>query len=176
MKSSPTVFGGAVVLAISAAAPAVAAPSGLLNKTITVSFTATGMATSVSRGTHGFSTNVSRIIYVSSNGRLFMRHRASNQKGLSRGGDFAPDDERRGRGSFSFQGDRLVGVIPYVNGARQITISFDSNFSSCTASIIEGRSNGTIRRKGPSGEMQEITSVTASAPSCSITEGNAFAN
>lgn len=176
MKGSRALLGGAVALVLFSTLPAASAPSGLLNKTITVSFTATGMATSVSRGTHGFSTNVSRIIYVSSNGRLFMRHRASNQKGMSRGGDFAPDDERRGRGSFSFQGDRLVGVIPYANGARQISISFDSSFSSCTASVIEGRSNGTMRRKGPSGEMQEITSVTASAPSCSIAAGNAFAD
>jgi hypothetical protein len=176
MNKSRVMIGGAAVLALSAAVPAAAAPSGLLNKTITVSFTASGIATSSSGVTHGFSTQVSRIIYVSSNGRLFMRHRASNQKGRSRGGDFAPDDTQQGKGSFNFQGDRLVGVIPYANGARQMSISFDSGFSGCTASVIEGRSNGTIRRKGPSGEMQEITSATTSTPSCSITAGNAFAN
>lgn len=159
-----------------AGAWAAGAPSGLLNKTITVSFTASGEAKSVSGKTHGFSTQVMRIIYVSSNGRLFMRHRASNQKGRSRGADFAPDDARQRRGSFSFQANRLVGVIPYANGARQISISFDGAFSTCSANIIEGRSNGTIRRIAPNGEMQEISSATASSPSCSIAAGNAFAD
>jgi hypothetical protein len=52
---------------------------------------------------------------------------------------------------------------------------FDSGFSSCTASVIEGHSAGTIRRKGPNGVMYEISSATTSSPSCSIQSGNAFA-
>ena len=139
-----------------------------------VSFTATGEAKSPEGKVHNFNTQVSRIIYVSSAGRLFMRHRASNGK-TSRGGDFEPGTEARGAGSFSFQGNRLVGVIPYQAGARQITVTFDSGFSSCTASIIEGHSGGVIRRKGPNGMMYEITSGTTSTPNCSIQSGNAFA-
>ena len=179
MKMSRAALGAAVLIALWTTGPALAAPSGLLDKTITVSFTASGMAKTSMGATRSFNTQVSRIIYVSSNGRLFMRHRATRTVGLksrSRGGDFAPDDERQGRGSFNFQGNRLVGVIPYANGARQITISFDSSFGTCSASIIEGRSNGTIRRISPGGEMVEISSATTSSPSCSITAGNAFAN
>jgi hypothetical protein len=150
---------------------ALAAPAGALNKTITISFASTGMAKAPDGQSRGFTTQVSRMIYVSSAGRLFMRHRATNRGG-SRGGDFAPGG---GGGSFNFQGDRLVGVIPYEVGARQITVTFDSGFSSCSVNVIEGHSGGVIRRKGPNGMMYELSGVTTTSPSCSIQGGNAFA-
>ena len=153
------------------AAPAFAAPPQLLNKTITISFTATGVGKSPEGVQRGFNTQVSRIIYVSSAGRLFIRHRAS-LRGNTRGGDTAPGE---GNGSFSFQGNRLVGVQSFGTGARQYTVTFDPSFSSCTASVIEGKSGGVIRRKGPDGIMYEITGGTTSSVSCSIQNGNAFA-
>ena len=67
---------------------AAGAPPQAMNKTITISFTASGMAKSPEGQVKGYSTQVTRIIYVSSAGRLFMRHRASQGKN-SRGGDFA---------------------------------------------------------------------------------------
>jgi len=149
-------------------------PAAAMNKTITISFTSTGTAKSPEGETTGFSTSASRMIYVSSAGRLFMRHTASNAK-ASRGGDFDPNDTRTGKGDFRFNGDKLVGVIPYAAGARQITVTFDPNFSSCTASIIEGHTGGIMRRKGPNGIMYELSGVTTSSPSCSIQSGNAFA-
>ena len=79
-------------------------------------------------------------------------------------------------GACRFQGSRLVGVIPYDTGARQITVSFDPAFSSCSATIIEGHSAGIIRRKGPNGMMYEITQATTTTPSCSVQSGNAFAS
>jgi hypothetical protein len=150
---------------------AAGAPPQVMNKTITISFTASGMAKSPEGQVKGVSTQVSRIIYVSSAGRLFVRLRASNRGG-SRGGDFGPGE---GGGSFSFQGNRLVGVLPFVTGARQITVTFDPGFSSCSASVIEGHSGGVIRRKGPNGILYEVSSATTSSPSCSIQSGNAFA-
>ena len=154
-------------------AKAESVPAAAMNKTVTVSFTATGNGKRPDGQTRAFNTQVTRMIYISSAGRLFMRHQASNQRG-SRGGDFDPNDARQGKGSFHFQGNRLVGVIPYANGARQITVSFDGSFSSCTASIIEGHSAGVIKRKGPDGVMYEITGASTTAPSCSIQSGNAF--
>src|SRR5262245_29090835 len=74
-----------------------------------------------------------------------------------------------------FRGNRLVGVLPYRTGARQITITFDAGGSSCSASVIEGHSGGVIRRKGPDGIMHEITNAMTSSVSCSIRSGNAFA-
>jgi hypothetical protein len=162
-----------------ACSPAVAAvPSAAMNKTITISFTAGGTAKDPDGRTHPFSTSVTRTVYVSSAGRLFMRHTATaNTKGHeSRGGDFDPSDTRAGKGSFSFQGDRLVGVIPYAGGARQITATFDGSFSSCTASVIEGNAgSGSFMRKGPDGVVREISNATTSGVSCSIQSGNAFA-
>src|SRR5258708_5722960 len=121
---------------LSAPATAAGVPAAAMDKTITISFIATGNFKSADGQTRGFSTSVSRIIYVSSAGRLFMRHVATNRR-ASRGGDFAPGDARPGGGSFRFQGNQLIGVIPYAMGARQITVSFDAGFSSCTVSIIE---------------------------------------
>jgi hypothetical protein len=154
------------------AAPALAAPPQLLDKTITISFTATGQAKSPDGQTRNFNTQLLRIIYVSSAGRLFMRGRAS-WRGGSRGGDFGPGE---GGGSFSFQGNRLVGVVPFETGARQITVTFDPGFSSCSASVIEGHAGGVIRRTGPDGIRYEVTGGTTSAVSCSIRAGNAFAS
>jgi hypothetical protein len=151
-----------------------AAPSQAMNKTITVAFTATGTSKAPDGIVRSFNTQVTRMIYVSSAGRLFMRHEA-RRGSMSRGGDFDPSDTRRGKGSFNFQGNKLVGVIPYDAGARQITVTFDPGFSSCTANVIEGHSGGVIRRMGPSGKMYEITRGTTTAPSCSIQTGNAFA-
>jgi hypothetical protein len=176
MNFSYAIAGVFLLAAVSAPAFAGGVPAAAVNKTITVSFAATGNAKSADGHVKGFSTQVSRIIYVSSAGRLFMRHRAT-QGANSRGGDFDPNDARAGKGNFSFQGDRLVGVIPYDAGARQITVTFDPGFSSCTATVIEGHSGGgTIRRKGPNGMMYEISGASTSSPSCSIQSGNAFAS
>lgn len=169
---------GAAVAALSimacSASWAGSVPAEAMNKTITISFTATGMAKSADGKTHGFSNQISRMIYVSSAGRLFMRFRASNPKGRSRGGDFGPDDAKQG--VFNFQGKRLVGVIPFATGARQVTVTFDPGFTSCTANVIEGHSNGVIRRLGPNGTMYEVTSATVVNPACSIQSGNGFAS
>ena len=61
---------------------------------------------------------VSRIIYVSSNGRLFMRHITTSMgKGRrQRGGDFEPGGGRGG--SFAFQGNRLVGTMTMGGGCQ----------------------------------------------------------
>ncbi len=105
-----------------------------------------------------------------------MRHTATNRAGTA-GGDFDPAAQSAGRGGgFSFQGDKLVGALPYTGGARQITVTFDPGFSSCTASVIEGNAgSGSFKRKGPGGVVREITNATPSGVSCSIQSGNAFA-
>lgn len=154
---------------------AAGAPAAAMNKTITISFVATGMSKRTDGTTRGFNTTVSRMIYVSSAGRLFMRHTLTSGR-ASRGGDFDPNDARTGKGSFQFRGNKLVGVIPFSSGARQITATFDPGFSSCTATVIEGHSGGVIRRRGPDGAMYEVTSGSTTSVTCSIQNGNAFAN
>jgi hypothetical protein len=150
-----------------------AVPPQAMNKTITISFTATGQVRTPEGQVRNYNAQVWRIIYVSSAGRLFTRFRASSGR-YSQGGDAIAGEG--GRGSLSFQGDRLVGVMPFAAGARQITVTFDQSFSSCTLDVIEGHSGGVIRRRGLSGMMVEITQATTSTPSCSIRPGNAFAS
>ncbi|MBN8982167.1 MAG: hypothetical protein J0I29_12965 [Rhizobiales bacterium] len=175
MLNAARLFSFALVIAPSCAVAA-GAPAGALNKTVTISFVSSGMSTSASGQQKGFNTSVQRIVYISSAGRLFMKHTASNGR-AQRGGTFDPDNTSTGHGgSFNFQGNKLVGVISYAGGARQITATFDPGFSSCTASVIEGAVGGKMQRKGPNGEMYTLTGVTTSSPSCSVQSGNAFAN
>jgi hypothetical protein len=172
------------LLGVASSVTAAGVPAAAINKTITISFVATGNATNAEGQTHPFSTSHTRIIYVSSAGRIFARHFAASMGGgkgrrgrISRGADFAPGDERPAQGHFQFQGNKLIGVIPWKMGARQFTISFDDGFTSCTLSIIDGHTAGAgIMRRGPSGVMHEITSAETSSLSCSIQSGNAFAN
>jgi hypothetical protein len=175
MRISP--FLAVSILFALASSPAfAAAPAAAYNKTITISYTSSGTRIDSLGKSAGYSSQVTRIIYVSSNGRLFMRHIATSMaKGRrQRGGDFEPGGGRGG--SFAFQGNRLVGTIVMAAGAIQMTATFDPSFTSCTATVVEGRTaGGAIRRRAPSGEMVEITSVSNSTPSCSIQSGNAFA-
>jgi hypothetical protein len=175
----------AMLVALAAGPACAEAPAAALNKTITISFTASGMMSGPDGPSRPFNTAVARVIYVSGQGRLFMRHTATagggdmaSGKGTrpSRQGEFAPGDSSPRGGSFSFQGNRLVGVISYSGGARQIIATFDGGFSSCTASVIEGNAgSGSFKRKGPNGVVHEITNATTSGVSCSIQSGNAFA-
>src|SRR5215472_11131462 len=103
---------------------------------MTISFLASGVGKTPDGQYKPFNTSVTRMIYVSSAGRLFMRHTASAGR-HTRGGEFDPDAQSEGKGgTFSFQGNKLVGVLPYAGGARQISATFDAGFSSCTASVI----------------------------------------
>jgi hypothetical protein len=81
-------------------------------------------------------------------------------------------------GSFRFEGNRLVGTCKLVGAsAMQLVISFDPGFQSCTASVKFGRENGKpFQYTGIHGDTFTATEAsTASTPTCSIREGNAFA-
>jgi hypothetical protein len=91
------------------------APAGLLNKTITISFVASGTSKFPDGHTINFNTSITRTIYVSSAGRLFMRNVVASANGRrSASGDFGPDDTgasegyHPGRGTFAFQATSLL--------------------------------------------------------------------
>src|SRR5262245_25046463 len=105
------VLASLAVLWMIAGTPAGAAPAQVLNKTITVSFTATGTSTPIGGQPRAFSTAITQTIYVSSAGRVFRKYTANAVGGrASEKGGFAPGE---GNGSFAFQGDRLVGVTRF---------------------------------------------------------------
>jgi hypothetical protein len=150
-----------------------AAPSQLLNKTVSVTTTVTIPA----RGSDGtISTRqrtVSRLIYISSQGRLFVKvsqraRRAATDR------EIGPGDG----GSWPFEGNRLVTTRGFISGANQLTISFDPSFQSCSADLVIGSESGKPRVwKALNGEtLTAAGKAEVSGVSCSIQEGNAFAN
>jgi len=157
--------------------PAIAAgaPPAALNKTVTLSWSSTGSGKRADGTPVSFSNLNTRVIYISSTGRAFLRAQLRGGK-ATRQGDLAPGETARGGGGVSFQGNRLVGVEGFASGARQYVATFDAGFSSCTLSVIDAKSGGAkIRRRGPNGAMYEIDSVSTGSPTCSIQAGNAFA-
>lgn len=161
-----------LLVAACAAVPASAAPSSILNKSITVSY-ATTIPGKKADGTPVSGSRIAtRTIYVSSTGRLFGR--------VARRDGNAAETKEAGPGeagnNLRFAGDKIVGVMQFSSGAAQMTISVDPSGQSCSASIVAGRDNGRpIRWKGVDGTMREATGpVSFSNVSCSIVPGNAF--
>ncbi len=158
---------------------AAGAPQQLLNKTVTMSWTTSGMATNGEGQGRPFTNANTRTVYISSAGRPFLRMKLSSTRASrgnyeSRGADHGPEDTARG--SVHFEGNRLIGVESFTSGARQFIATFDNSYSSCTLSVIDAKAGGApIQRRGPSGAMYKIENATTGAQSCSVQSGNAFA-
>lgn len=174
------VFVGAGLITV---APALAAPQPLLNKTVTLSWT----AQSVQRGPDGkerqVSSSIKYVVYISTLGRLFERSSRS-VGGRAQGGDVDPNAAQTKMGEargLRFEGNTLVANRGYGgaggSGAMRAVATFDSSYSSCTLAVMHGKENhGTIKRKGIDGVVREYVSISVSGTSCSIQNGNAFAN
>ena len=167
-------FVAAVALgAVSSAANA--APDQLRNKSISVAFSVSIPAKG-SNGTTRQNTRQSyRQIYISSQGRVFIKT-MKKVKGFSKDREIGPGDGEGG--TLRFVGNRMVGVLSFASGASQLSISFDPSFQSCSASVIMGAESGKpIIWKGLDGVMYTSTGKpSVSSPSCSISDGNAFAS
>lgn len=160
--------------AMMGASSALGAPAGLLDKTVTMSWSSSGSGTRADGTQRSFSNLNTRVVYISSAGRTFLRMEVRGRK-AARGADVGPG-EGGSRGSVRLEGNRLVGAETFASGARQYIATFDSGFSSCTLSVIDAKAGGSkIQRKGPDGAMYVIDSVSTGSPSCSIQSGNAFA-
>jgi hypothetical protein len=151
-----------------------AAPFQLLNKSITVSMSVTIPAKSMDGTLSTRQRSIQRKIYISSQGRLFVKTAMRARRGAS-DSEAGPDD---GGNNLHFVGNRLVGTRALISGANQLTISFDPSFQSCTADMVIGTESGKPRVwKTLSGETVTATGkAVVSAVSCSIQEGNVFAN
>ena len=172
----PSATAGAtlVVLVLSAMPVLAQAPQQLYNKTIQINWS----VSVIQDGGQTVPVAVSHTIYVSSTGRLFHRGSRGNRKGQKQT-DNAPGASRNAGGEATgvrFSGNRLVGQTAFAQGARQFVATFDPSFSSCTVAVTFGREAGGIKRVGIDGKMHTIEKMTASGESCSIREGNPFAN
>lgn len=148
-----------------------AAPEGMLNKTVTISFTVTIPARAPDGTTQANPRAITRTIYISSQGRVFARSDRSVGK--------KSETSERGPGEVGIRvsGNSLVGVLPFPSGASQLTVNFDASFSNCTAQVIIGAEPGKpIVYKGLDGKTYTQTGPKqVSSVSCSVRAGNAFA-
>jgi hypothetical protein len=164
-----------ILLISSAAASAQNAPKQLYNKTVVIQW---GESLQQRRPPNEriFNTQVTavRTAYVSNAGRVFIRATRSNNSG-GRKDEVTP--ESRAAGTLVFQGNMMVGTAAFEGGARQTRVTFDPAFTSCTASVVYGKSgSGPIRWKSWDGNIYETIEANTNAASCSIRDGNAFAN
>jgi hypothetical protein len=160
---------------------ALAAPQSFYGKTLRVTWNET--RSQRVRGEGDFksvSVPLSYSVYVSSKGQLFKRLTSTSSSGRNTGskdrvGMSGTDSE--GAGSVSFQGNTLVSTTNNGGLGRRIRISFDGG-SSCSAEVLSGKTGtgAATVRSNATGKMLEFESVAAGTASCSVAEGNAFAN
>jgi hypothetical protein len=157
-----------------------AAPPQLLNKTVVLSWSSTGAARSDAGRSINFVLDHKMTVYISSEGRQFARYIRSNRSGDSNKADFEPGAKKHFNGlpqEIRFQGNQLIISHEIPSGARQITATFDASFSSCTLSVIIGKSGGAPARvTGPDRITYTLGSYTTVSPTCAIQNGNAFAS
>ena len=154
-----------------ASAPALAQAT---NKTVTVSFSVTATARDQAGHERTTSRNVTKIMYISSAGRVFVRNNR-------RAGKFGQDNEKGPEataGNFALHGKTLTGTLVFISGASRMVVTFSPDFQSCTAQVAMARESGkAFTFKGLNGKTLTATGpAVVSSPSCSVQTGNAFAN
>lgn len=163
--------------------PCQAAPSQLYNKTVSIGWTVQGMVRDPDGKEHGSNSSINYIVYVSSAGRVFEKASRSigNRTGSSEsepGANRTKNGEARG---LQFQGNKMVINRGYSggggSGAMLAVVSFDPSFSSCTLNVTHGKEGGgVIKRKSMDGIVRELLQLNVKSTSCSIREGNPFAD
>ena len=171
-------FAGAVALGGSVAQ---AAPSQLYGKSVVVSWTeereqrVNGEATTRNVGRSG-----SFSVYLSSSGKPFSRMSyafSGARGGLKHGKKDAVGGEGGSARSVSFSGSTMTASMAMSGGARNVLVSFDGGFQSCSAQVLTGKESGASHIKAKSmvnGNEIEIVSVKTGAASCRIQDGNVF--
>jgi hypothetical protein len=162
--------GVAFFLALSSAA---AAPAGLLDKAIRVSYSASApFAGSNGRARLGWR-SFELTLYISGAGRIFERRVGTGKKGQEE----RENEPAITQSTFRFLGSQLVRTAGSDKSASQVTISFDSNFQSCTVDVvIAGPEGGTRAWTSLNGEKRiALGPATVSGQSCSVQSGNPFA-
>jgi len=74
-------------------------------------------------------------------------------------------------------GNTLIATANNGGLGRRIRIAFDGG-SSCSAEVLTGKAGAGVAtvRSNATGKMMEFVSVSAGAASCSVQDGNAFAD
>jgi hypothetical protein len=154
---------------------AIAAPAQLHNKTIFIRWSEQVTQKGPDGKVINRTISSERAVYVSSAGRTFVRGTRTSSSGLGEKFERSPG-EGVSQGVLGFQGNQLVGTAVQTGFARRVVGSFDAGFTSCSASVVYGKSGGPTTWKGFDGVTYEVLSISVSGASCSIRDGNAFAN
>lgn len=164
------------------ASTAMSAPQGLYGKSVKVTWNETRSQRLVGEAVFkSISEPFGFVIYVSSRGTLFKRFTAVSASGNRSGkteGVGASGGNSEGAASTSFSGNTITVAGSNFAVGRRIQITLDGSFMSCSAQVVTGKSKSgpATFRSRISGEMMELDSASAGAASCSVQEGNAFAN
>lgn len=153
-----------------------AAPVGLLNKSIHISYALMRPG----RTTSGFLVKHPRVVswtvYVSSAGRVFGKvHQSNGHQTYDR--EHGPDAHSSAQ-DFQIVGSKLIHDAKVGNHATRWIVSFDNTFTSCNLQVIPGVEPGTTATwTGLNGKKYVATGpAIVSGEHCSIQDGNAFAN
>ena len=171
------IVAGCLVLSGAAAAQT---PHQLLNKTVAFSYTTQTVQRNPDGRIHNVQTGIRYTFYISGAGRIFERSSRSPGGGASQTGQFAPSAASTTKSgetrNVHFEGNKLVSLRGFATGASRTVVSFDQSFSSCTVAVQQGRENGVFKRKGTDGVVREYLSIAVSGETCSVREGNPFAD
>jgi hypothetical protein len=175
MKRAVVVLAGAFML-IPCGAKA-AAPPQLYGKSIVISWSETRVFRSDDRpqvSQHAMK------IYISTAGRPFIRYTSGSRRGTGsrEAVGFLSRTGTGGMRKLEFQGQSLVLVASFTNGARQVHAEFDRNYGGCTARVITGKASGvaSFTQTSITGRGSiEVQSVSTGAATCSVEAGNVFA-
>jgi hypothetical protein len=179
-------FGGALIL-LYEVAHAESPPKELYGKSIIISWTEHRNQRHIDQANYQANFRdvdipLSRKIYVSTEGRLFKRfsakspggregsHEAIGTSGTSVGG--GPTEIQFSSRTMTLTGASSGGL------ARRTTIEFNESFTTCEAHIIfakEAGSDVVVGGNLVTGGRNEIRSATVTNVSCSVQEGNVFA-
>jgi hypothetical protein len=174
MKFVKLCCGLAALLLPVGGALAASAPPQLHNKTIRISFSVSVDARAPDGSRTTLPRSIDRVIYVSTKGRVFIRssRRAGRNSSETERGPSVTSS------AFRFAGNRMIGTMPFISGAGQLTVTFNSGFTGCTADAIIGHEAGkTFTFKGLNGKTYTaLGRPNISQHSCSVSDGNPFAN
>jgi hypothetical protein len=181
MRAIAMAFGVAAGLAPCAAA---AAPSQLYGKSVTVNWSETRSQRAVGQepAFHPVSIPFTLTVYVSSEGHIFRRLSSITPNGRQSGAkDRVGESSSGANSSFAaqFRGNAMVASGSNGGFGLHVEVTFDSSFGGCTAQVIAAKQSGSrtvMLRSIASGATIEVESASAGSASCSVAQGNPFAN
>jgi hypothetical protein len=161
--------------------PVIAAPApDIVGKSVLVNYTENRQ---IQRADGSMNVAISRElrIYISSAGRSFARVTSAAGRGSNTDEQVGASGTNASGGAraVSVSGHTIVVQTSFGNWAKSLRVELAPGGSSCSAQMTIGKEVGSAPkafRGGISGMMQEVHAVTVGGVSCTVQQGNVFAN